>query len=762
MSIAIPPRFSGARFFDNTALRYREVECRAADSWLADENTVRQSVQPSGIYLAAEGATQLGKRRRAPRRSDADESSEDDLSQERALERETRRDMNFSQREIAEMRKRVDARVLKSPPAPAAPANYVHLTEERSWDVDQVLLVEAIAAQVAPVAACVTTVKNLVMRDGLKFMRANIELVPSNEFSDFVKRRLHPFAFQVMEALLLTGIVPIAYEFEPRSGQRWPYVPALGTYVIKQHTVRGAKRYRFYWIDDRQYAAAWRRQAVRVRDSTNAMVWRARVEVDSSMRTHDAVDGGGIYDPNVEIVHNLGHDLTSDGKLTSKVASLVQMAKTRLAEQRARTTAVSNSAAPPIITQYNHAAEQSASSAMSTGYYTGAAVADDTDEAQAARIENATYTRDAAQRQVFAGMLRQFEAATGRSAADEFGVRPEEYRADMGGTAVVKPSARNADGVLAPHANQYHVSSARQLANGPQARVATDYVNVLAQMDVEVFTAFGLPEDYMRGTTSARAGTDVVQQRLNDELETYKSRVSDILTHVYNSLFLDEDITRYLDSHARRARTTAPGDSAGEPFISNLDLFVAEALKRVRVTFAKKATESTDTLFQAFAIGAIDQQAVCAELARLAHFDTAQICANEKLLSAEARMMFSPQLAEYVKMQHAAKMQREQLRAQAAQQKQQSKPASQSAAAAETGAQKPGAASGDETPEKRAEGAAERRSPAKRARTNESSKEAAPRETEKKKARDAKKKDAPKEKAKRGGSSATGARAQKK
>lgn len=87
------------------------------------------------------------------------------------------------------------------------------------------------------------------------------------------------------------------------------------------------------------------------------------------------------------------------------------------------------------------------------------------------------------------------------------------------------------------------------------------------------------------------------------------------------------------------------------------DLYVIDAIKRVRVTFAKKPTDTPEELFQLFAIGGIDQQVLCAELARRNNFDPAQICQQEQEeeIPLQMRRMLIPAFAEYYKLQNDQK-----------------------------------------------------------------------------------------------------------
>ena len=119
---------------------------------------------------------------------------------------------------------------------------------------------------------------NQVLGEGIRFTRDTTELIPSAEFAQYVRQRLIPFCHQCLEAILVLGVVPILYERDARSGQPWPYVPAIGSYMIKRHTVAGVVRLRFYWRSGSEYESLWQRQVVRARDDKGATRWVGRMQ----------------------------------------------------------------------------------------------------------------------------------------------------------------------------------------------------------------------------------------------------------------------------------------------------------------------------------------------------------------------------------------------------------------------------------------------------------------------------------------------------
>lgn len=538
-------------------------------------------------------------------------------------------------------------------------AGHMHQTTEVPWRHEQVMAIEEMPRLSPTVAACIEVLKNRVLSGGIKFLRGNIELVPSADFAEFTTARLQPFAGQCIVALLQIGIVPIVYELDPVTGQRWPYVPELGTYSIRVQRVRGASRYRFFWLDEQAFRYSWLRQVVRVPDRYGTVEWVARSSMGPCAADINAAGGGGIEDPTVEILHNLGSDLAYDGSITSKCASLLRLVRSSAISERNRAIADTLASLPPVATEYNHSAEAAQTRNLANGYYVGSMMpADHTQLAgevlTANSINDHNYTRSVGAQQALAARLRHIEDATGRNVSAEFGIPREIYSSDAGGTTVVQPSACVLDGTPAPYANQYHISASRQLVQLPQARIAGDYVALADQRDTQICRVFGVPKTLIDGD-SVRATSEVTSQRFNEEVESLRGTVGHILTHVYNTMSLAEDTERLVGAVEKRKRETLERDGTFQhALLSEDEFFVAEAIRRVKVTFTKPRTETSEQLKELYGFGAIDQEALCKELLRNAGFDTEQSCAIKKKLPDDARMFMVPELAAYV--QHKAQL----------------------------------------------------------------------------------------------------------
>ena len=688
-----PLRFESVIFFD------RKKKCQTV---VPLDNAVRCRETGRGVYMAAVGTKN--------KKIDSETRALRESERQRA-EKERR----FTAADVRRLLNDGVAHVLKSPEFVEGEPGYMQHSSEVPWNSEQVAVIEQISFRVPMIRSCVQTLKNLVMSDGVKFVRGNVELVPSRDFLGYTQQRLHPFAYQCIDALLMIGVIPIVYEMDEHTGQRWPYVPALGTYELRRYTVRGSVKYRFYWTDESAYRDSFRRRNLRIRDWEGPQ-WQGRYNNmypgGSAYAQHTQ---GGVYDPSVEIVHSLGYDLTSKGELTSKLASLLTVVESRLRMIRSRAIADSNAAAPPLVTEYNLSAEQNHSRAFKEGYYTSAVTTPD-DGMQS--LASHTYMRDAAQRQAFGALMRHFEESTGMSAADRFGVRPEEYRTDGGGQSIVQPSATNADGLQASWANQYHLNPSRQLRALPAARAAGDFVAALGHMDDDVCGVLGVPKTYIHGS-ALRAGTELVSNRLSDEVRTLKKVISDVMTHVYNVLFLGEDVSHYMNSEYRSSRRARAAqlrrrrryrearrrvDSSGKAvksvynqkqeaensddpvsaLLDEQDLYVVDDIKRTRVTFAKKASETPDELMQMFALGAIDQPVLCAEFARRNNFDASQLCSmtadgkEKSEIPMEMRRFLIPQFADAIKFEFQRKQHEDQLKLQRAQMRQQQEMAEKS------------------------------------------------------------------------------------
>lgn len=674
-----PDRFSSAKLIDGESGKVSRVSLAPLHRYSPEEE--REQCMATGDCGSVRAALPA-----QPTINEDDEKARSDIE---TLERLAKIETNIARstvqgrrRALAQLIQRTGARVLRSDVLEQdseynyTNGGYMHQTTEATWDRMQVQAIEKMTQMSTTVEACMRTLQDQVMRDGVKFIRGNVELVPSAEFAEYTETRLQPFAFQCIEAFLQIGVIPVVYELDPVTGQRWPYVPKLGTYVLRVHCVRGATRYRFFWLDESSYSNAWRTQAVRTRDAPGGQLqWVGRYHCDPYNPTRDS-SSGGIEDRTVEIFHNMGYDLSADGTVKSKCASALTVVFDRLRSQRARAIAESLSAMPPIATQYDHQAEARQSRNFQQGYYTSALSAPIGTELAGDAIteldlQNRTYERDAASQSRFAQMIRLYEQVSGRDASGELGIARDEYSGDMGGTAVRQHGAVTSDGVPAPWANQYHIASNRVLVNLPPSRMSGDHIHYINQLDDEICGVFGVPRTYLQGT-AVRAGTDLVADRLADQVDALRSVISDVLTRVYNSIFLVDDaeeLTNALRMRRESLEKQLSGAYIDSPLslITDEDLYVSEAIRRVRVTFAKRPTHNTDALLTMFAVGGIDQQMLCREMAAAEGFDPTQMCADENEIPLEMRRHLLPQFADYAKLQlqkEQLAMQKEQMRAQ--------------------------------------------------------------------------------------------------
>ena len=532
---------------------------------------------------------------------------------------------------------------------------WMHQTTEIVWQRNQVRAIEHMSSVSPLVDACIKTLKNQVMSEGIKFMRGNVELVPSATFSEYIENKLKPFAYQCIETLLQIGVIPVVYELDRATGQVWPYVPKLGTYALYVQRIRGATKYRFFWTDENTFSEAWRRQQIETRDGVRNP-WTGQF---GYLQSESA---GGYEDPTVEILHNLGYDLSSNGSVTSKCSTALACVFERLQAIRRRATAESLLTSPTIATEYNHDAEARDAANFSTGYYVSATSAPTStdmsgDAASITSLRNRAFKRDSLQMQTFANALCAYEEETGRDAAAEFGIPADAFRADAGGTAVTQPGLTNADGQPAIWRNQYHFSSTRRPVELPRAQLSGDFLGYLDHLDHQICSIFGVPRTYLQGD-AIKAGTDLVSERFAAEVKALRSTTGQVLTYIYNKLFFTEDA----DSLAQAVVSRGAADTSLPitALLTEEDLYVSEAIRRVKVTFPEPAVEDPERLQQAYAFGAIDDKKFHAELLRRAGFDPEQACCVESELPTEARHFLIPQLADYYK----TKMQRDQMEAQ--------------------------------------------------------------------------------------------------
>ena len=592
-----PRRFVAARFFDSSRQKHCIVPLHESGGLLVD----------SGRVLAS--ASARGKRKRP-----ADDR--------RALQKfEALSSARITGKDMERLLRRTKARVLVSPRVFGQRASErMHVSQEVAWRVDQVKMIEYIMSSVPMVGACLDLLKNAVMSDGLKFMKDTLEYVPKREFSDYIVRRWHPFAYDLIDAYFTLGIIPIAYEYDPVSDECWPYVPRSDAYIIKRHTVNGAIRYRFYWNNAQAATNSWQQRHASVAGE-RVHEWLGRGGSGSSWNSQ-----AGEYDPDVEIHHQFGYEINCHGFVTSKVATLVRMAETRRRVERARVIAEMNGAMPMLVTEYDASVAKKTSPAFKEGSYADAgAPTDFATSRNPEAVEEAVFKRNEYSQQALAYILRENEAETGRDAADEFGVDHADYRRDGSGVTLTQRDSYSSEGVPLQTSNQYHLAIGRKIAALPTPHASGDFVNVLQYYDSETCSALGVPEDAVRGNITSRAGTEVIDTRLNSTVRALKSMLSKVLTHVNNVIFFDEDIADYINHDYERRRAT--GDPRQGPTPDNLR--VGNELRNLKVGFAKKMSETPDELFQLWALKAISWKTLCCELARRNGFEEAQACEED-------------------------------------------------------------------------------------------------------------------------------------
>jgi hypothetical protein len=110
-------------------------------------------------------------------------------------------------------------------------------------------------------------------------------------------------------------------------------------------------------------------------------------------------------------------------------------------------------------------------------------------------------------------------------------------------------------------------------------------------------------------------------------------------------------------------RTRFSEEANGDQFalVTEDDLYVGEAIRRVRVTFEKPTSENLEEVERLFAYGGIDQKTLCAEIARRNGFDPSQMCTNEKEMSMEERKFLIPELAAYAQFKQQADLAEQQM-----------------------------------------------------------------------------------------------------
>lgn len=540
---------------------------------------------------------------------------------------------------------------------------YMSRTSPVMWSPHMVRAVELLETVSPIVQSCVSVIKQLVLSDGIKFQRCNAELLPSPEFQEFVDTHLQSFAYQCIESILRIGVVPICYRYDPSTGQRIPYVPRIGTYAIRVEYVRGAPFYRFLWVDR---VAFYERRCDQ--QSTAAAAAATPTSFDmpgaATSLSQTAWSAGGVEDPSVEILHNFGYEITDTGRLTSKYVSVLKLVSDEMRTVKTRQVADALRAAPPIATEYAGPAGDAATARILQrgAFVSTVATIGTADDLGAGTI----YGRTDQEQAQYADLLCLYEQATGMDMSAHFEIPRDVYCADEVGGRFVRQSGMTTQlGAPAQSSSQYHVAANRRLAALPQAQAATDTIDMLRYIDTKICAVFGVPLSYANGDPR-RVGDDIVPPRLSHDIDWMRKTVAGILTHTCNRLYLADDVERVMavaDRRRARNRTSGGGGGGGGPeerelpyaLLTESELYAAESVRRVHISFASSITDDPDQLSRLFGLGAITQAYFSARLARRNGIDPSQMCPIDGELPPEARRFFLPEYADYARFREQVK-----------------------------------------------------------------------------------------------------------
>jgi hypothetical protein len=555
---------------------------------------------------------------------------------------------------IRELKSAVGAKKLSPLPVDGGDvvqSGYMARTAPCFWSARQVRAIEALMLTSTAVRTCVSTIKELVMRDGITFQRCNIGLRPSHDFQEFVDTDFRKFADQCIEAVLQIGVVPICYRYDPNNGQRIPYVPRLGTYAIRVQYVRGAPLYSFHWVERTAFYDCV--PTTVPASSVNAFGCAGTSAVFGAGVNGSGANlmGGGIEDPSVEILHSFDYDVSDTGVLTSKFASVLDLVGESIRVRKTRAIADAHAADPTVATEYDATDEQNSSRVLARGAFVSTVTTIGTAEDAAVQ---STYTRSEQECTEFAELIRLYEQARGRDVSDELAISRNHYCTDeLGGRFVRQHGMTTLLGAPAPGSTQLHLPRNRRLVQLPQARGATDTIERLQHLNTEIYSTFGVPVSYAEGAPR-KIGDELVSSRLAGTIGWMQRVIGDILTHVYNRLFLAEDVERIVEQIDARLRRNKRADESERDvlphaLLTESELYAAEAVRHVRVSFASSTTDNPEDLARLYALGSISQSEYSARLARRCGIDASQMCPPGNELPVEARRFFMSEYADFMR-----------------------------------------------------------------------------------------------------------------
>jgi len=420
---------------------------------------------------------------------------------------------------------------------------------------------------VPEVRQCINEIsKRLFAGEGVVATHGQEMLNVSEVFGTYLKRDMSPFAQDALNAMLVYGVVPIAFRRPRTAGlgpkELAPFVPKFGTYVLTTWAEVGMQHYAFYWSN-----------------------LAAEQEGGQSYAPFGSAALNGPYgerDDSVFIAHDMGFEPNLNGSLTSNmhtISTLISMVR----ELRGLAlTGERISANPALILGYNPHVDDQAEKDFGEGFYVG-----DPDRCQ--RREDAVYERDSARRAELADQLRTWSARTGMDPRAEFGDAAnvlksrasDNHRA--GRIAVPPAGGTDFSGAEMPWAHQYRLGVTDQLVNHQLPRTRTDYTDIVSQtMDI-VCGVLNVPRGMLASESSIRAGVEANAEAMNRTVNWYADTLSKLMTGVYNHLFGVSDLRDELRIRVERRRRR-PEDVAPQ-LLTERDLIEARAKMHIRLKF---------------------------------------------------------------------------------------------------------------------------------------------------------------------------------
>lgn len=544
-------------------------------------------------------------------------------------------------------------------------------TPETALDPQMVRRTFAEAARGMP-AICISRLRAELNRFGIMFVLGDDELMPDAELQRYVQCRLRPLQDDAMIAYLCIGVVPIAFE-RNAVGEVLPYVPPPGSYNITVQTLRGRREYRFYWastahLDDSTGVGG---NYVKEQDRTTRRGqarYVARGYTDRAYGTSNGSVAFGRYDPNVVIVGNLGGDPALNGTLRSLMASIVTEYVDFQRGLRDDARAANYTLArPPLVTERDpaHDRARTTSRGDELGYFVGSDVLQTTTDGGAERRAH-TYELSAEQREAQRANYRMLASQFGEEhVRDVYGVDARSYKAPA-------PTRLAFNVELAR--DEIEVAEGRRVASSvPRATPPADTYRGLEHNDERISWAFGIPMQVFTGASSVKAGAEVANKTLNSTVHDMQAKLSDILTIVYDHVFLYRDIFAAICD-------TAAASGRGRALLSEADLFtdsLAEAA--VRVTFRYTPSMDTNDLRYMYGRGMISWDTFSYNYLQLTGLEPTNLANDNDPLPTDAgRMVDLPEYHRYAQLQQQA----EQAKASLQVQRQQIKAQAQAAAAA--------------------------------------------------------------------------------